>query len=85
MPRYEYWAHADGWQYLVRLDEAGTVTGTCGPLYQPHIPSANRHNYDYDAQPIQAGWIQQHAGEFIRIPDAASAIGPQRGQEGFRT
>lgn len=64
MPQYEYWAHTDGWRYLVRLDAAGQVTGACGPLYQAHIPAANMHNFDYDSQPIRAAWIQEHSTEF---------------------
>lgn len=68
MTRYEYWAHSSGENYLVRLDDANRVTGVCGPLRHAHVPAANMHNYDYDAQPQHAAWVRAHAAEFSNIP-----------------
>jgi hypothetical protein len=62
--RYEYWAHSQGEKYLIRLDEANYITGVCGPLRQSDIPAANRHNFDYDQQPLLTVWVRANASEF---------------------
>jgi hypothetical protein len=78
---YEYLVHTNGEKYLVRLDEAGAVTGACGPLRQKSIPEANRQNFGYDDQPKQAAWIQLHRGEFqpvVAVP-APPTVPDERG------
>ena len=65
--RYEYWAHREGEKYLIRLDEANLITGVCGPLRQVDIPAANRHNFDYDRQPLFTDWVRAHTSEFHNI------------------
>ena len=67
MTSYEYWEHRDGEKYLIRFDEAHLITGVCGPMRQSNIPAINRHNFDYDAQPLHSKWIQIHAAEFRPI------------------
>jgi hypothetical protein len=67
MPRYEYWEHHEGEKYLIRLDAANLITGVCGPMRQADIPPANRHNFDFDAQPLRTVWVQTHVAEFHQI------------------
>lgn len=68
MERYEYWNHARTRQhFLVRFDQAGQITGVCGPMRQAQIPVENRHNYDYDSQPRHTEWVRQHVSEFSSL------------------
>ena len=64
MIQYEYWAHREGEKYLIRLEEVDRITGVCGPLRQADIPAANRHNFDYDRQPLFTDWERAHTSEF---------------------
>ena len=67
MTHYEYWAHTNGYNYLIRLDEANLVTGVCGPFRHSTILEANMRNYDYDVQPQHPAWVREHASQFHRI------------------
>ncbi len=67
MDRYEYWEHTSGEKYLIRLDSTNLITGVCGPLRQADIPSAGRHNFDYDAQPQHTVWVRTNGKEFHNV------------------
>ena len=67
MSQYEYWEHSEGEKYLIRLDAANLITGVCGPMRQRDIPTANRHHFDFDAQPLRTAWVQTHQAEFHKI------------------
>jgi hypothetical protein len=74
MEHYEYWAHRGGEHFLVRLDDTNLVTGICGPMFQAAIPTANRHNYDYDVQPVLTAWVRTHAAEFHSIGSSPASL-----------